>query len=145
MRRFVEFNAVVVGTSAVYTITDYVPCTQNQTTDCSGASFDNVLLGLMSLGVIFALGYMIKNTRSWSQRALGLYALLVVFVGSYGRIVALPRLFGFPGVTLYELRLLRAYLTWGTPLFVIGTIVAYRKEIRDGTTVAGGSRLLPDT
>lgn len=137
MRRLLIFTGIVFVTSGVYTITNYVPCQPHgellvegriiPAESCSGWSFDNTLLAMMSLAVLVAYVRMLIDTRAWSIRGLGIVALLGIFLGTFGRAVVLPRLLGFPPLTLYELRLLRALLTWGAPLFAIGTFVVYRK------------------
>lgn len=140
MRRMLVFNSLVLGTSAVYSITQYNPCQPHPEMlingliipeeTCSGPSFDNLLVAVMCLGVLAALIYMLKKTRGYSTRGLGIYALILIFLGTYGRSIVMTRLLGFPPITPYEFRLLRALLTWGAPLFVIGTFAMYRAHPR---------------
>jgi hypothetical protein len=93
--------------------------------DCAGPTFDNLLLLVMSLGIGLAVAAQLWWTRYYSPRGLGILYLLLTFAGVYFRTLVMPRLFGIPPITPFEFSLLRAFITWGAPLFLVGTLRWY--------------------
>lgn len=153
MKKLAGLGILITGTWAVYLKLGYQPCQIHArliTEDgriiprenCAGldlihntnVAFDNLLLLVTSVGVAFAVAAQLRYTRHYSTRGLGILCLLIVLLGGYFRAIVMPRVLGLPLITKPELALLRAVLTWGGPLFVVGTLSwQWRRVRRDQT------------